>query len=129
MKKNGNITAADPAATNQFRNGTVIEGNINSDGDVRIEGVVKGNIDVKGRVIIGNTGEITGDIKCAFCDISGSVTGKLNISDSLTLKASANYTGEISTKKITIEPGAVFNGSCSMTDNKNGEKNFKSEKR
>ncbi len=105
---------ADPGATNLLRNGTIINGNIDSEGDIRIEGSVTGNIKVKGKVIIGNSGSVTGDIHCSFCDISGTVNGKLVISNSLTLKASANYTGEISTKKLIIEPGAIFNGSCKM---------------
>ncbi len=113
-KSNNNIIMADPGATNLLRNGTEIKGNINSEGDIRIEGTVNGNIKVKGKVIIGNSGKVTGDIDCAFCDISGSVSGKLNITNSLTLKASANYNGEITTKKLVIEPGAVFNGSCKM---------------
>ncbi len=121
MKKTNNIIVADPGATNQLRNGTVIEGNLSSKGDVRIEGTVKGNINVKGKVIIGNTGKVTGDIICSFCDISGTVVGKLIIAESLTLKASANYKGEISTKKLIIEPGAIFNGSCKMGDIKNAE--------
>jgi len=129
MKKNINNTImADPGATNQLRNGTTIEGNVNSKGDIRIEGTVKGNIKVKGKVIIGNTGNVTGDINCSFCDISGTVVGKLNIENSLTLKASANYNGEISTKKLIIEPGAVFNGSCKMDTIKHAEV-FKVEKK
>ncbi len=121
MKKTNNIIVADPGATNQLRNGTVIEGNLSSKGDVRIEGTVKGNINVKGKVIIGNTGKVTGDITCSFCDISGTVVGKLTIAESLTLKTSANYKGEISTKKLIIEPGAIFNGSCKMGDIRNAE--------
>ena len=128
MKKNNNVIMADPGATNQLRNGTLIEGNINSEGDVRIEGTVNGNIKVKGKVIIGNTGKVTGDINCSFCDISGTVSGKLTISNSLTLKSSASYTGEISTKKLIIEPGAVFNGSCKMSETKHAE-TFKVEKK
>ncbi len=118
MKKNNNVIMADPGATNLLRNGTIINGNINSEGDIRIEGSVTGNIKVKGKVIIGNSGNVTGDIHCAFCDISGSVNGKLVIANSLTLKSSANYTGEISTKKLIIEPGAIFNGSCKMDGTK-----------
>ncbi len=119
---------ADPGATNQLRSGTTINGNIDSEGDVRIEGTVKGNIKVKGKVIIGNTGKVTGDITCAFCDISGTVTGKLNIDKSLTLKSSAVYNGEITTPKLIIEPGAVFNGSCKMNNEADAE-GFKIDKK
>lgn len=127
MKKSNNTIMADPGATNLLRSGTEIKGDINSGGDIRIEGTVTGNIKVKGKVIIGNTGKVTGDIQCAFCDISGKVIGKLNIGNSLTLKASADYQGEITTSKLIIEPGAIFNGSCKM-DGKVNAGEIKKEK-
>ena len=113
MKKPINMIT-DPGATNQLKNGTVITGDLTSESDARIDGTVNGNIKVKGKVIIGNTGKVTGDIACAFCDIEGKVKGKLTVTDSLTLKSTASYEGEIITKKLIIEPGAVFNGSCKM---------------
>lgn len=128
MKKPVNMIS-DPGSTNQLKNGTVITGDLTSESDARIDGTVNGNIKVKGKVIIGNTGKVTGDITCAFCDIEGKVKGKLNISDSLTLKATANYEGEIETKKLIIEPGAVFNGSCKMDGGARPTGTFKPEKK
>ena len=113
MKKQNTISS-EPGQTNLLKKGTTINGDLKSEGDARIDGNVNGNIDVKGKVVIGSTGKIIGDINCAFCDIEGEVKGKLSIKSSLTLKSTANYTGEISTKKLIIEPGAVFNGSCKM---------------
>ena len=117
MKKPTNMIT-DPGLTNQLKNGTIITGDLTSESDARIDGTVNGNITVKGKVIIGSTGKVIGDIACAFCDIEGEVKGKLTINNSLTLKSTANYTGEISTKKLIIEPGAVFNGSCKMDGTK-----------
>ena len=127
MKKQNNIIS-EPGMTNQLKNGTVINGDLTSESDARIDGIVNGNINVKGKVIIGSTGKVIGDITCSFCDIEGSVTGKLNIKNSLTLKSTANYTGEISTGKLVIEPGAVFNGSCKMDLNKHAEATFTEKK-
>jgi len=120
MKKQNPIIS-EPGLTNQLKKGTTINGDLNSESDARIDGIVNGNIDVKGKVIIGSTGKITGDITCAFCDIEGDVKGKLIIKNTLTLKSTARYNGEITTNKLIIEPGAVFNGSCKMDPGKNAE--------
>jgi cytoskeletal protein CcmA (bactofilin family) len=120
MKKPNNIIS-DPGQTNQLKNGTVITGDLTSESDARIDGIVNGNIKVKGKVIIGTTGKVTGDISCSFCDIEGLVRGKLNIGNSLSLKSTSDFSGEIITGKLIIEAGAVFNGSCKMDGNKNAE--------
>ena len=120
MKKSNNIIS-EPGLTNQLKKGTKIEGNLSSESDARIDGTIEGNVNVKGKVIIGETGIITGDINCSICEISGTVKGKLNISNRLTLKASAKYTGDMTTAKLIIEPGASFNGSCKMNADNNAE--------
>jgi len=116
MSKSNNIIS-EPGLTNQLKKGTKIEGNLSSESDARIDGTIEGNVNVHGKVIIGETGTIIGDIKCSICEISGTVKGKLNIGNRLTLKASAIFTGDMTTAKLIIEPGAVFNGTCKM-DNK-----------
>jgi len=116
-----NTIVSEPGLTNQIKKGTKIQGNLNSESDVRIDGTIEGNLTVKGKVIIGHTGEIIGDITCSVCEISGKVKGKLNIDSSLTLKSSANFTGDMTTSKLIIEPGANFNGSCKMNSQLNAE--------
>jgi len=118
MKKQNNIIS-EPGLTNQLKKGTTINGDLTSESDARIDGIINGNLKVKGKIIIGPTGEVTGDITCAVCEISGKVKGKLTIENSLTLKSSADYTGEMSSSKLIIEPGAVFNGTCKMESVKN----------
>ncbi len=108
---------------NSFANGTEITGEVKSAGDVRIDGKLKGNVNIKGRLVIGATGNIEGEIVCANCDISGKVSGKITVSELLSLKASANIQGDIITKKISIEPGATFTGTCKM-DGKQENQNF-----
>jgi cytoskeletal protein CcmA (bactofilin family) len=112
-----------------LKKGTTINGDLKSEGDARIDGIVNGNIDIKGKVVIGSSGKITGDINCAFCDIEGEVKGKLSINNTLTLKTTAKYTGEITTNKLIIEPGALFNGSCKMDQKSYGNTGSVNEKK
>ncbi|MEN8119338.1 MAG: polymer-forming cytoskeletal protein [Bacteroidota bacterium] len=108
---------------NSFANGTEISGEIKSSGNVRIDGKLKGNINIKGRLVIGATGFVEGDIVCNDCDVLGKVVGKINVLELLSLKASANIQGDMITKKLSIEPGAKFTGTCKM-DEKQGIQSF-----
>ena len=108
--------ALGPVTINLLGAGTTITGDINSNGDIRINGVLTGNLSTKGRVIIGESGKIKGDINCKNADILGLIEGSLTVSDLLTLKSTASVTGEVTIGKIAIEPGCKFNGACKMTD-------------
>lgn len=99
---------------NSIMEGTVIEGEVRSDSNVRIDGKVKGTINVRGRLIVGASGLVEGDVTCQSSDIEGTVHGKIACQDLLSLKATAKLTGDIHTKKLSIEPGAVFTGNCNM---------------
>ncbi len=105
---------------NSFANGTEITGELKSAGDVRIDGKLKGNINIKGKLVVGNTGFIDGEVICSNCDVLGKINGKVNVSEQLSLKASAVVEGEVFAKKLAIEPGAVFNVACKMNDQKAG---------
>jgi cytoskeletal protein CcmA (bactofilin family) len=94
--------------------GTTIEGDVKSNGDIRIDGTVIGTVTSKAKVVIGSTGSIEGDINCQNADISGTVKGKTNVSDMLFLKSSARITGDILSSKLVVESGASFTGSCNM---------------
>ena len=94
--------------------GTTIEGDVKSNGDIRIDGTVIGTVTSKAKVVVGSTGNIEGDINCQNADISGSVKGKTNVSDMLFLKSSARITGDIVSSKLVVESGASFTGSCNM---------------
>lgn len=99
---------------NSIMEGTSIEGEIKSDSNIRIDGRVKGTIHVRGRLIVGTSGLVEGDVTCQSSDIEGTVNGKITCQDLLSLKATAKLTGDINTKKLAIEPGAIFTGNCSM---------------
>jgi len=106
--------AVSPGKINSIMEGTSIEGEIRSDSNIRIDGRVKGTVSARGRVIVGQTGTIEGEVVCQSSDIEGTVIGKINCQDLLSLKATAKLQGDINTKKLAIEPGAVFTGNCSM---------------
>lgn len=93
---------------------TTISGDIISEGDFRIDGIVEGSIQAKGKVIIGKEGRVAGEITCANAEIEGHVSGNLVVENMLSLKASSTVTGEVVIGKLTVEPGAVFNAVCSM---------------
>jgi len=94
--------------------GTSITGDIVSNGDFRIDGDLKGSINSKGKVVVGISGNIKGDIVCLNADISGTVSAKVVVSELLSLKSTAKIFGDIVTAKLAIEPGALFTGSCTM---------------
>jgi cytoskeletal protein CcmA (bactofilin family) len=104
------------ATINIISNGTDITGDIKSTGDIRIDGSLKGNLNTKGKVVIGPTGKITGEVICKNSEVSGIVEGKITVGQLLNLKASSKIYGDIATSKLSIEPGAVFSGNCKMSD-------------
>lgn len=106
--------ASDTPSVNLIGAGTVIQGDIKTNGDIRIDGTLTGSISVKGKLVIGVSGSVDGEISCQNADISGTVKGKVTVAELLALKASSKLTGDIITNKIAIEPGAMFSGSCSM---------------
>ena len=109
-----NKSANDTASINLIGNGTAIIGDITSNGDVRIDGTLKGNITINGKLVVGSTGKIEGNVTCQNADISGEIHGRAEISELLILKASSKLIGDIITGKISIEPNATFTGTCNM---------------
>ena len=106
--------SSESPSVNLIGAGTVIEGDVSTNGDIRIDGSLTGSITVKGKLVIGLSGSIDGEAMCQNADVSGTIKGKIVVSELLTLKASAKLTGDIVTNKIAVEPGALFSGSCSM---------------
>ena len=97
--------------------GTTINGDITTDGEIRIDGVVEGNLHAKGKVVIGTSGRLNGEIVCRSADIEGKVEGKINVNELLSFKNTCVFKGDIVTKQLSIEPGAIFNGTCQMSNN------------
>lgn len=107
-----------PQSANLIQAGTSITGDIESNGNIRIDGNLKGTINTGGKVILGPTGSVDGDIICINADIEGRANGNIKVKELLTLKATALVSGEIYTDKLSIEPGAKFTGTCRMDSRK-----------
>lgn len=106
-----------PVMPTTINNGTKLEGDIQSDADIRLDGQMTGMITTKAKVVVGVSGTIEGDIECLSADISGTVTGRIDVRELLFLKSTAVVTGDITTSKLVVENGAKFNGSCQMNSN------------
>ncbi len=92
--------------------GTVIKGEILSPTDIRIDGTFEGKLQSKGRVVIGESAVIKGDIVCKDIDLWGKVDGNLYVKDTLALKEGCAVNGNLHIKKLSVELGATFNGNC-----------------
>ena len=93
---------------------TTITGDIKSDGDFRIDGTLEGSITTKGRVIIGLEGFVKGTVECNNADVEGKFSGDLKVHHMLTIKSTANISGDVVLGKLSVEPGASFNATCAM---------------
>lgn len=94
--------------------GTTLKGDITSNGDIRIDGTLYGNIDCTAKVVIGANGSVEGDINGQQADIMGKVNGTIKVKELLQLKGGSNVNGNIHASKLQIEPSANFNGQCHM---------------
>ena len=96
--------------------GTTVKGDIIATGDLRLDGVLEGSIQLNGKLVIGDSGVVNGNVLCQNANIIGSVNGNLSVKEFLVLHASARVRGDILINKLSIEPGAVFSGKCRMID-------------
>ena len=99
---------------NILSDGTRIKGDIVSNGDIRIDGEMIGNLATKGKLVVGNNGRIQGEVQATNIEVSGFIKGKVTARELLNMKASAKIEGDIIAGKLAVEPGAVFTGTCSM---------------
>lgn len=111
-----NNTSEISSSINFLGAGTSITGDIVSNGDFRIDGSLKGSIKSKGKVVVGSSGKIDGEIICQNADISGEIIAKIVVHELLSLKSNARLQGDIFTSKLAIEPGAKFTGTCNMNE-------------
>ena len=99
---------------NTIAQGTTIVGDIVSEGGFRIDGIVKGTLKTPGKVVVGKTGAIHGTLEGVNADFEGKFSGKLILTETLSLKSTAHIEGEVQIGKLAVEPGATFNAICSM---------------
>ncbi len=106
-------------ALNSLVRGTTVEGSVVAESDIRIDGTIKGTLTCSAKVIIGPSGMIDGEVKCQNAVIEGKFYGKLRVSDLLSVKESAEIVAEVTTSKLSVAPGAIFDVTCKMkTDTK-----------
>ena len=103
--------------TNRIVEGTTIKGDIISHADFRLDGNLIGNFQSGGKIVIGPAGSVTGDIVCKNADIEGKFNGKIQVNEVLNVKSKASIHGEVTTGKLSVEPGADFSASCTMKTN------------
>lgn len=118
-EKNGSVTRSSSSssnlgALNTLVEGTIVEGQVTAKSDIRIDGMIRGSLTCDGKVIIGATGFVEGQIKCDSAVIQGRFEGTLDVKDLLNVRQTAKINGEISTGKLIVESGAVFNVTCKM---------------
>lgn len=101
-------------SSNTIGKGTFLEGNVETYGNIRIEGKVTGNVKSKSKVALGPSSFVQGNVTAQNADLEGEVKGRIEVAEMLVLKATAVIHGDIVTGKLVVEPGALFNGSCKM---------------
>ena len=100
--------------TNRIVEGTTITGDIHSPADFRLDGHLVGNFQSKGKIVIGPSASVKGDIICKNADIEGVFEGKIQVQEILNIKSKAHIKGEVICGKLSVEPGAEFSASCVM---------------
>lgn len=113
--KNNAILQSGPThSLNSLVQGTVIEGTVRSENDIRVDGSIKGNLHCDAKVIIGPTGKVEGEVTCKNAVIEGAFDGNITVSELLNIRESAKISGDVTTDKLIVQSGATFNVSCNM---------------
>lgn len=113
-KKKARSTTGSSAQQNRIIQGTKIIGTIVSEGGLRIDGEIEGDVKTAGKVVLGSTGVINGTLTCSSADFEGVFKGKLTVNEMLSLRSTSQIEGEVFINKLTVEPGAMFNATCTM---------------
>ena len=111
-------TSSGSHSLNSLVKGTTIEGTIKASSDIRIDGTIKGNLLCDSKVIIGPTGLVDGEVRCTNAVIEGKFEGILHVKELLNIRESAVVNGDVTTSKLVVQPGAVFNVTCTMGEGK-----------
>ncbi len=124
-KKDKQALSDKNTSQNIIANGTKIKGDFFSESVIRIDGEIEGNLTSKGKIVLGRTGKIIGNIESPEAYVEGFISGIIKVNGLLTLKSSAKVEGEVSLTKLEVEPGALFNVTCTMGNGGSKHKNSK----
>ncbi|MCR9172465.1 MAG: polymer-forming cytoskeletal protein [bacterium] len=116
MKKRATVAPDSPDRLNVIVEGSKVVGDMITESNLRIDGIVEGNVTVASKIVIGKTGQINGNLTCGDADIEGKIDGLIKVEGLLTLRSSARIVGEITTSKLQVEEGANFSGNCTMSN-------------
>ena len=97
--------------------GTQISGEMSVEHDLRVEGVIKGSISVGGALVLGPTGRIEGDVVARSVTLAGHITGNIKAQEKLVLEGKSVLMGDLQTRELVIQEGAIFQGRCAMDAN------------
>jgi cytoskeletal protein CcmA (bactofilin family) len=114
QSKKSIIPTTNSHSLNTLVKGTVVEGTVKSESDIRIDGIIKGSLNCNAKVIIGPSGFIEGEVKCANAVIEGKFEGSLQVTELLNVRENAKVSGDVRTNKLIVQSGAVFNVDCKM---------------
>jgi cytoskeletal protein CcmA (bactofilin family) len=114
-------------ALNSLVRGTFTEGTVNAESDIRIDGTIKGKLTCAAKVIIGPSGFIDGEVRCQNAIVEGRFTGKINVSELLVVKENAEVIGDVTTVKLAVSAGALFDVTCNMKSDTKPQKAAKEE--
>jgi len=117
MFNNGKSTANgqdSDGSRNHISQGTTISGDVETQGDIRIDGKLSGSLKCGGKLVLGETGRVDGDVECINANISGTLKATIKVKELLSLQATAKVLGDIETDKLDVVSGATFTGNCSM---------------
>jgi len=113
LKDKNNINVGKDAVT-IISSGVIVEGKLSSNGNVRIDGTVNGDINANGNLTIGNQGEVTGEVHAQVITVGGKISGTITAHDKIILESTSLLKGDIITKILVVEEGAVFEGKSTM---------------
>ena len=111
-----------PGVVSRIGAQTLIEGTLRCQEEIFIDGTVKGELDCRSRVVITESGRVEGQIRCSSIVLSGQVTGDVKATDSVIIEATGRMVGDITTRKLTHQPGGFFEGYSHMTEAKDPPK-------
>ncbi len=114
QSKKQTSSSAEVEANNIIGKGTKIVGDIMTQGNIRIDGEINGNITSKSKVALGAGSKLIGNLVSSNSEIEGEVTGNIFVAELLILKANAVINGDVSVLRMITEPGAKINGQCKV---------------
>jgi cytoskeletal protein CcmA (bactofilin family) len=119
MLKSSSMEGSRSEETTIISRGVKIEGKITTDGNIRVDGDIKGDIISQNNVTVGESGQVNGQIIANVITIGGKVIGTVTAKEKLALESNANLKGDILTKILVVEAGAKFEGNSKMGDSRN----------